>query len=178
MNEPPDENPYAALPEPVATVDEDAATHALGPGARGRFRPLAVMLGVATDIAVFFGIVVIVILATLDPSMLEGDPAVAFEVVFARPPVLAMVFAGLFLGHAGGGFVAGRIAGARPAWHGLAVAVAFTLLVSLLAIGAEDTPVSPIPTWLNAIELVARIPLAILGCRAGVTRKRARARAR
>ncbi len=178
MNEPRDENPYAALPEPVAAFHEDDASRTLDLGARGRFRPLAVMLGVATDIGIFFVIVVIVILATLDPSMLGGDPVVAFEVVFDRPPVLAMVFAGLFLGHAGGGFVAGRIAGARPTWHGLAVAVAFTLLVSLLALGSEDTPASPIPTWLNAIELVARVPLAILGCRAGVTRKRARARAR
>lgn len=173
MTEPGDENPYAAHPHALT-----AAPHPSDSGADAAvgFRLVAVVVGLALDIGVFFLVVLIVALTVVEPAALGADPTVAFVEAFARPPVLVMLFAGLFLAHAGGGFAAGWIAGGRAGWHGLAVAIGFTAVTTLLSLGAEDAPASPIPDWLNVVELLARVPLAVVGCHAGVMRKRSRLR--
>lgn len=156
------EPPGAALGQPVPP-----------PEIRG-LRWVAVLAGVSVDVGILFGVVLILTITLLVRSGLAADPERVFAEALARPPVLAMLFAGLFLGHAGGGFVAGRIAGARPGWHGLAVAIGFTAAAMVLALGADGRDAAPVPAWLNVFELLARAPLTILGGHAGVARFRLR----
>lgn len=166
-------NPYRSFHdagEPPSAELEPAA-YEPAPESRG-LRWIAVLAGVSVDIGVLFGVVLVLAATLLVRSGLAVDPERLFAEELARPAVLAMLFAGLFLGHVGGGFVSGRIAGARPGWHGLAVAIGFTLAAMVLALGAEDRDAAPVPAWLNGFELLARVPLTILGSHAGVARFR------
>ena len=165
-------NPYRSFQhggEPPTADGEELAP--LVPEPRG-LRWLAVLAGVAIDVGVLFGVVLILTVSLLVRAGLMVDPERVFAEALGRPPVLAMLFAGLFLGHVGGGFVSGRSAGARPGWHGVAVAIGFTLAAMVLALGADGQDAAPVPAWLNGFELLARAPLTILGCHAGVARHR------
>lgn len=166
-------NPYRSFHDAADLLPADLGAAPPPPELDGRgLRWVAVLAGVSVDIGVLFGVVLVLAATLLVRSGLAVDPERLFAEELARPAVLAMLFAGLFLGHVGGGFVSGRIAGSRPGLHGLAVAIGFTLAAMVLAVGAEDRDAAPVPAWLNGFELLARVPLTVLGCHAGVARFR------
>lgn len=167
----PGANPYRSFHDGGESATTAPEPPPMGADRRG-LRWVAVLAGVSVDVGILFGVVLILTITLVVRSGLAVDPERVFANALAQPEVLAMLFAGLFLGHAGGGFVAGRIAGARPGWHGLAVAIGFTAVAMVLALGAEDRDAAPVPAWLNVFELLARAPLTILGGHAGVARFR------
>ena len=119
-------------------------------------RPRAIVIGMLVDLGgtILLGVgyfIVKVLTATIQHDASE-------QVSTTTDYLVASVF-GLLLVLAGG-YVAARIAQARPAAHGICVGLAI-LAVSIFLVALAPDPLAP--TWFKIVSTVGVVPTAALG---------------
>lgn len=173
MSRPPDDNPYAALPDEEHRAPAVRVASELEPP---RFRPLAVVVGLAVDIGGSQVVAGLYVLAVAVHLGIGPDLSARLMLTLSGVPQLTVLFV---LGSgmsALGGFVTAVIAKQREYRHVL-VQAAFTLAFgALLRVAGPSGGGIEMPGWLRNLSYVMVVPMLLLGARLAIARRERRER--